>query len=177
MTLSLLNVARTALWNSIDNWSELRRHPDDTQATVFNQVYRFDAEPPLLDEVAPCLSDLPALAIMPAQVVPAWWTNEMQHWPVLYELTLWTQDWQLPEAEDLIEKVINAIYRCRHPDGNYSYVKAPPSAMPPGTGYFPQRIGPITFRRAQVGVPGDARLKVIVTTAAIALRTQKDPFQ
>lgn len=169
--MPLLTVARESLWDAIDNWPELKRQPDDVGASIFNQLYRFDDEMPLLDEIAPSLAELPALAIMPTSVTPAWYTNEMQTWPVLFDVVLWTQDWSLPEPEDLMEKVINAIYRATasSPPGNtVPYVKA-------ATGYYPQRLGPISFARSRVGE--EQTLKVIVTTAVVTLRTQKDPFQ
>ncbi len=177
---ALLTVARKALWNCIDNWSELKKSPGDAGSTIFNQTYRFDSEMPLLEEIAPSISDLPALAIMPSSVVPVWWTNEMQQWPATYDIVLWTQDWSLPEAEDLIEKVINAIYRSVHPQSGstpFSFIKAPSTATPPGTGYYPQRLGPITFARTKIQVAGDDDpIRVMQTTVQMTIRNQKDPF-
>jgi hypothetical protein len=162
--MPLLTTARESLWTAIDNWPELQSNG----SSVFHQTYRFDDETPLLQELIPSLSRLPALAIFPASASPVWWTNEMQQWPALYDLVLWTPCWNIATAEDLIEKVINAIYRATPPESSVPYVKQ-------ATGYYPARLGPITFARVDAGAV-DRPLKITETKASITLRTNKDPF-
>src|SRR5439155_1559341 len=81
-TMPFLTDARQSVWTAIDHWPDLA---DSTTSTgrVFNATYRFDDEMALLSEIAPALSDLPALVILPVSVTPAWYTNEMQVWPLL----------------------------------------------------------------------------------------------
>jgi hypothetical protein len=134
---------------------------------VFEKTWRFDDAMPLQDELTPSLSRLPALAIFPASVSPAWWTHELQQWPVLYDVVLWTPRWQLNLAEELIEQVIDAIYRSAPEHSTVPFVKQ-------ATGYYPQRLGPITFTRARVGP--EQSLKVIETRTHLTLRATKDPW-
>jgi hypothetical protein len=162
--MPILTTARESLWMAIDHWPELQTG----SGSVFAQTYRFDDETPLLQELVPSLSRLPALAIFPASVSPTWWTNEMQMWPVLYDVVLWTPRWNVATAEALIEKVIDAIYRAAPADSSVPYVKS-------ATGYYPARLGPITFTRVDAG-SADRPLKILETKTAITLRTNKDPF-
>lgn len=164
--MPLLTDARQSVWTAIDNWPPLADASTST-GRVFNATYRFDDEMALLSEIAPSLSDLPALVILPLSAVPAWYTNEMQVWPLLLEITLFTQDWNLGQAEDLIERVCDAIYQSHPAESSVPYVKS-------ATGYYPQRLGPIAFHPTRVGK--DQKLKVIQTKLTIALRLQKDPF-
>lgn len=163
--MALLTDARLSVWTAIDNHDELIDLNSST-GRAFNATYRFDDEMALLAEIRPALGDLPALAIFPASIRPVWWTNTQQHWPYFLDVTLWTQDWNLPQAESLIEKVCNAIFRA-HPEGSsVSYVKD-------ACGYDP-RLGDFAFVAARVGK--DSKLKVIETRLSIALLLNKDPF-
>lgn len=162
--MALLTTARRSLWTAIDNYAPLRQ----VGVPRLQQTYRFDDQMPLQKTIQPSISRLPALAIFPQSVAPFWWTNEMQQWPVLYQFLLWTPHWSLPPAEELIELVIDAIYRATPADSTVPYVKA-------ATGYYPLRVGPITFAKDEAG-DGQAKVKAIRTEAAITLRTTKDPF-
>lgn len=164
----LLTTARLSLWDAIEHWPALQRFPPADTSLLFERTYRLDDESLLLSEIVPSLSDLPALAILPTSVTPAWFTHEMQTWPVLFDVTLWTADWHLPEAESLIEHVIDAVYRSHAEGSSVSYVKQ-------ATGFHPQRLGPITFDYTRLGP--DRELTAIVTRTLITLRTSKDPFQ
>lgn len=173
--MALLTNARRSLWIAVDNSSEL---VDATSSTgrSFNSTYRFDGSyaadvaDTMIGSVLESLGagDLPALQIQPVSVTPVWYTNEMQVWPFMLNVILFTQDWGLEQPEDLVEKLCNAIYRyCRPADGTVPVVKAV-------TGYYPHRLGPIMFQQQLAGQQRD--LKVLQTTLTIALRLQKDPF-
>ena len=166
--MALLTTARNSLWDAIDHWPELQRALPDETRSIFEKTYRFDDEMPLLQELSPSLSRLPALAIFPATVTPAWYTHEMQHWPVLYDIVMWTPRWNVATAEDLVEKVLNALFRSSPEESSVSYVKA-------ATGFYPLRVGPIAFSRVTGGSP-DQPVKLIETRANVTLRTNKDPF-
>ncbi len=177
MTTALLTVARNALWNSINNWSELKKDPGDTYATVLNQCYTFDGESPLLEEMppAPSMSDLPALAIMHVDNNPAWWTNEMMMSAAVFQAILWTQDWSYPEPERLIEFIRRAFYQAKPPAGQLTYIQSGQVATPPGTGYLPIQHSVSGPRFATSGKDDDA-IRVTITTLTIALCLQFDPL-
>lgn len=164
--MSFLTDARLSLWTAIDEWPDLADESTET-GRVFNATYRFDDEMALLSEIVPSISDLPALVILPVSITPAWYTNEMQVWPLLLDVTLFTQDWNLGQAEDLIERVCDAIYQAHPEESSVPYVKT-------ATGYYPQRLGPITFTPTSVG--SVSPIKVIQTKLTLALRLQKDVF-
>lgn len=161
--MALLTTARISLWTAIDNYGPLR----PAGVHRIRQTYRFDKRmPSTIQEIQPSISRLPALAIFPESVAPFWWTHEMQQWPVLYTLVLWTEHFDLEPAEELIELLIEAPHRACPADSTVPYVKA-------ATGYYPLRVGPILFSR---DTATDKQVKAIRTQASLTLRTTKDPF-
>lgn len=154
-----LAAARNSMWEAIDNWSET--------AGVFAEDYRFNEAIDQIDLNGPSISDFPAIMILPTSVTPAWFTHEMMQFPMVYGVTVWTQDWALPEGEDLIERVMNAIYRATPPGQTVTYVKK-------ATGFYPERLGPISWKFIKTGQ--DQAVKATAITMNIGLRLQKDPF-
>lgn len=167
--MALLTNARRAIWSAIDNWPDL--------AGAFNLKLRFDSVGAdqddgalsggmLTDTLEPSLSDLPAISVIPTTVDPSWWTHEMMTFLASYQVVIWTRDWYLPDAEDLIEKTWKAIWQAAASDSSAGYVKV-------ATGYHPKRIGPIQWQMASVG--RDRSLRATRVQMTLGLRTQQDP--
>ncbi len=154
--------ARLAVWQALDNFSGLQAGG----ISVFNRTYRFDVEMALMNEISPAFSDLPALALLPISVTPEWWTSQMQQWPLVLELTLWTRDWRLDLAEQLIEQVGYALFQSQNAQG-VPFIKA-------ATGYYPRQLGPITFTPTRTG--GERKTKAVQTRMTLGLRLAVDPL-
>lgn len=164
----LLTTARESLWTAINGWPSLKTNPDDVRASVFAQAFTFDDEMVPFEELEPSISEFPAIAIAPTVLDPSWYLNQMQNWRTVYQITIWTADWSLPQPEGLIEEVINAIYRQMAAGTTVPVVKQQ-------TGFYPYTIGPFTFAPVRVGEGKDVKAMRVQQT--ITLRQNKDPIQ
>lgn len=169
--MAILTTAREAVWTAIDNWPSLKRE-DDT--LVFQTTYRFseddELQKPSLVEVRPSISDLPALAIYPVNVVPQWWTNQNQQLPYFLQFSIFTQDWWLEEPENLYEEVVKAVYRAKPEPGGVNI----PSYVKTACGYDPLRNGPVTFSRIKLESENGPRITQV--DFQIALRLTFNPL-
>lgn len=159
--MAVLTDARNAVWQAIDNWPAL--------LGVFKQSFRHEVEM-MLQEMEPSISDFPCIAVTPAEVVPSWFTNQAQQWPYTLNVAIWTPDWILAPAEQLIEDVVSAIYKASATVGGPTYIKA-------ATGFHPERLGPMTLQPMKLNDSDDGDgTKAIRTSIAITLRINRNPF-
>ena len=160
--MAVLTDARNAVWQAIDNWPAL--------ANAFALKLKHDAEMSLMQDGEPSISDFPCIAITPADVVPNWFTNQSQFWPYTLNIAIWTPDWKIALAEDLVEKVVSAIYQASATPGGVPYIKA-------ATGYHPERIGPMTMQPARLRNTDDGEgTQAMRTGIALTLRINRNPF-
>lgn len=160
--MAILTDARNAVWSAIDNYASLNG--------AFNQKFRYDKEQSTWENIEPSISDLSAIAIVPINMSPEWWTNRMQNWPYVLDVTLWTKNWHLEPAEELIEKVILAMYRATPSGSSVPYIKK-------ATGYHPTKHGPATFQASRLTDAKNGQgTKVIITRMQVSLRIHRDPF-
>jgi hypothetical protein len=155
----LLTTARHALWDALAAWP--------ATSGVFAQKYTFDDPGSLLSEMNPGPADLPAIAILPTSLSPQWFTTQFQTWPLVFDVTVWTADWTLPTAEDLIEQVLLALYQAKPPGGSVPIVKA-------AVGHYPERLGPIRFE--MLGGEDRRGVRLLQTTASLSLRLNVAPL-
>lgn len=156
--MAVLTEARRAVWQAIDNWPAL--------SNAFAQKVRYDRELSMLDNVEPSISDLPAIAIAPVSNVPDWFLNRVQHWVYLLDLTIWTPDWVLEPAEDLLEKTMDALYRSRpNAASGPTYLET----------YLPfKTLGTASIQA--INLTESEGPQVMKTTITISLSIRKAPF-
>jgi hypothetical protein len=152
-----LTTTRMSLWEALDVWPET--------ADVFATQYRWNEEVSQIGDDLTSISDFPGINIETKSIQPQWWTHRMMQFHCTYTVQIMTQDWSLPEAEKLIERVWNAFYRATRPNETVTIVKA-------ASGYYPSRLGPLawTFPTNKDGT------KFVLTEMTIELTRQKDPF-
>jgi hypothetical protein len=164
---SPLTTARNALWLAIDNWRET--------VEAFHKKWTFNRTDKSLKRPGPGLGDLPAIAIWTESFDQEWFNNIETKWPVQYRITIWTRDWELSEAEDLLHRVWRALYLAKPEGSNVEYLKAACGGLIP-------MPGPVTFRRAYISdaaiesVGKDDRTPVTVTDFTVVLKTRQSPF-
>lgn len=172
MPTNPFTVARNAIWNSIlnythDDWGlvDLTR----PTGTLFGKIYRHDEEQAGRVALEPSPSDLPAIEVTPQNVVPRWWTGNLQQYPQFYRIRIWSRDWNLTTADDLLFRVQRSLFAPSHPLGDFSYIKAPPTQSPPGIGREAQ-MGPFTRSFQWVAVEQETDgTKVTVTDLSVIL--------
>jgi hypothetical protein len=164
----IITAARNALWSAIDLWPDLKNSANDATCTRFARTYRLDdGDTPIVKELEPSMGDLPALMIAPLTLIPQWYLNQMQNWPTLLQMTIWTPQWALPEPERFVEDLSNAIYQQQAVGTTVAVVKQ-------ATGFYPQVVGPVTFLPVKIGK--DGTVKAMRTQMQVTMRTNKNPF-
>jgi hypothetical protein len=98
---------------------------------------------------------------------PDWYTHREQKVPVIIEITIWTPEWRIYQSSDLALKVRKAVWQAAPEGDNVSYVKR-------ATGFLPDRVGPITFKRILIGA--NKATKVTETTVQVAVELRDDPL-
>lgn len=101
--MALLTDTRRAVWAAIDLWPAL---------SVIKRKYKFEDRPGRMggEIPTPTAGDLPALSIWPAEAGSKWVLNQSQKATYALEFTLWTKEWQLPEAELYWEEILKCLF-------------------------------------------------------------------
>lgn len=166
--MTVLTDARRTILNSIRNYSGLA-DGDNPTGRAYNGLLTFeDGSHPLSRGIEPALSELPAIAVIPAGFTPEWVATNTKNWPLTYQILIWTSGWDLVASETLTDLVVASLYQSVHPSGAYSYIKAPVTDTPPGTSFYPE-VGPVQFSAARLGNLGDEGPKVMVSTVTVVL--------
>src|SRR5690606_35949718 len=132
-------------------------------AGAFAKRYEADADYEQLHLSGVSPGDIPALVIRPATVDVAWFTNKMQHWVGAHACEVYTAPDRLSQAESLIEKVCNAIYRAEVPgEAGVLVVERRTN------GYLPQRIGPVEISMIALG-QGEAKAMFVLARCIFAV--------
>ena len=139
---------------------------------VFVRVFKFEDDLPSLSETdisGPAFTDYPAIAIFPTQTIPRWYQAQQQQLSMFFDVQMWTQGWEIEQAEELIYKVRSAIWKYKQ-SGTQLYVAEQ-------TGYLPQTTGPITYKANRTGGKKAPRTKFILTRMQVLLQGRDNPMQ
>lgn len=134
-------------------------------AGKFKRTYRFNDAMTGVDDVTPSMSELPALAIFPAQAIPTWYVTRIQRWPYALDFGIWTPHWNLKTPERLWEDIVEGLWQYTADGDTVPYVKL-------NLGYWPQIGGGISHVRMKIG----ERVKAIRTTFTIVFPLNFSPF-
>lgn len=165
---ALLTKARRAFWDAINNAPELK---DGNGNSVFRTQFRFEEDNKLLEDIAPTLSQMPALAVAPSTVNMQWHRNTGQRWELVLNVRMWTPGWRLPNAEKWAEQIIRALYTTNISGANVTFVKN-------ATGYEALGAGQISFDQTLlVDDEGEPTAQAILTTFNTSMRIEVDPIR
>lgn len=155
-----LATGRTSVWTAINTWPAL----NPNGRSVFARQYKFTHDSPQGEEPGPKTgADCPAIMIVPSQTTPAWINHLTQEWPYILEVKLWTGRHVLQPMEDLVEDVVDAIYKAVAEGQTVPITKV-------ATGYHPQRLGPITIQPAMIN---DGKVKIMAASIFFGLKILK----
>lgn len=168
-TTALITTARRALWNALDAFPALKNSADDPTATLFHQRFDFESEAATFEALEPSISDFPCIMIAPASVNPLWYLNQMQNWQIIFQVTIWTADWTLPELENLIERTAEAFFQAVPDDGTGSTVPIVKGTV----GFYPM-LGHFVISPANVGQ--ERETKATRVQMQLTLSNNKNPI-
>lgn len=164
---SPLTLARNAIWDAIDNWSEL----DGT----FTKKFRFRQGDKSLNRTVG-FGDLNAIAIWPDQFDEDYAFSIETKWPITYRISVWTRDWELDMPEDIAWKISRALWRSKPEGDALTYLLRACGGLTP-------QLGVTTFRRIKMSQSDMAMEQqrderpVTLTEMQLVLRTRQNPFQ
>lgn len=161
MPATLLTDARTAVWNSIDNWGPLQVG----QESFIRKKYKFDTELSMLADASPAASDLNALAIFPSTTIPEPFTTSFKRYPYALDFFFWTRDWIVPHAERMWENIVDALYQAKASGETLSYIHAETCRRP--------KLGPITMERVKLS---DEKVRAIKCRMQVILWVTFNPM-
>lgn len=162
-----LTLARNAIWDAIDNWPEL----DGT----FNKKFRFRQGDKSLNRTVG-FGDLNAIAIWTDSFSEEYAFSIETKWPVTYRISVWTRDWELDMAEDIVTKISRALWKSKPVGDPVSYLQRACGGLTP-------QLKVSDFRRIRLGQSDmtdqqqrDER-PVTLTEMQLVLRTRRNPLE
>lgn len=160
---SLQTAVRNAVWLAIDTCPA-------TANPIIKTRIRYDSldRTPNRGDSIPVPADCPALEIFPGSALPKWYVHRNQLWPYAVDFRLITADWLLDTPEDLVEKIIRAVWNEKGA-GTRPFIREAGAKIPQNGN------GPVGYLRVRAGQEGTGP-KMIVTRFSMVLNFGFNPL-
>ncbi len=122
MTTPLPTKQRNALWNAVDHWPAL--------STVFGgRKFRMEHDVNAMGFEPTGFGELPAISITPTELTTEWLMQKFREFKFLFDVNLYCT--RLEQAEQLLEDVTDAVFKCENNSGVPYYTAEGTNAHPP----------------------------------------------
>lgn len=152
-----LTDARNAVWDAIENWSELKSDGN----SVFKRRYKLNGDDAA--EVGPRYEHLPALMLEYDNSPITQVLNKRHQVDASFLLRMWTADWNLENAELYELEIIKALFQSKSNGTTYIEV---------ATNFAPQNTFTLEHERITVEADDENSRKAIETRIRFKLRVR-----